>query len=378
MSAVRWIGFAMGILLVLSTGSSVIRTLVVPRGLQSFLPRKVARYSGRMFLFFARRFDTYEERDRVLAFQAPSFLLFLLSGWLSLFLIGFGLILWPVVHDLPQALLESGSSIFTLGFASTHELAPTLAHFASAATGLVVVALLVGYLPTLYAAFNRRETMVTMLQSRAGAPAWGPEILLRYQNVGLVDQLPALYVDWERWAADVSESHTNYPVLIYFRSPHPLRSWILGLLAVMDSAALYLALAPDRAPTEARLCLRMGFLCLRDIASFLGIEFDPDPLPSEPISLTFEEFEAGIARAIEMGFPIERTPEEAWPHFRGWRVNYEAVAYSIANIVSAPPGPWSGPRDNLPGMEIIPQRPANRTPENVAADVRPKGTGSGH
>ena len=378
MSALRWVGFAVGILIVLWTGSSVIRTLIVPRGLQSVLPRGVARSSGRFFLFLARRFDTYEERDKVLAFQAPSFLLLLLFSWIVLFVLGFGLLLWPFIVSFPRALLESGSSVFTLGFASTHAVAPSLIHFSAAATGLVVVALLVGYLPTLYSAFNRRETMVTMLQSRAGAPAWGPEILSRYQNVGLVDQLPTLYSDWERWAADVSESHTNYPVLIYFRSPHPLRSWILGLLAVMDSAALYLALAPERAPTEARLCLRMGFLCLRDIASFLNIPFDPDPLPDEPISLTFEEFVGGIERAVELGFPMERPADEAWRHFRGWRVNYESVAYTIANVVSAPPGPWSGPRDNLPGMEIIPQRPANRTPGDSASVERPKGTGTGH
>lgn len=340
MSVVRWVGFALGILMVLGTGSSVIRTLIVPRGLQSALPRTVARYAGRLFHFVASRFDTYEERDKVLAFQAPSYLLFLLASWIVLFGLGYGLILWPFLGNFPRALLESGSSIFTLGFAGTHAIAPTLIHFAAAATGLVVVALLVGYLPTLYSAFNRRETMVTMLQSRAGAPAWGPEILLRYQTVGLVDQLPALYTEWERWSADVSES--------------------------------------ERAPTEARLCLRMGFLCLRDIATFLGMPFDPDPMPDEPITLTFDEFEAGIARTVEMGFPVERSAAEAWPHFRGWRVNYEAVAYSIANVVSAPPGPWSGPRDNLPGMEIIPQRPANRTPDDAVSSARPKGTGSGH
>ena len=378
MTVVAWIGFVSGIVLVLTTWSSVIRTLIVPRGLPSALPGQIALYSGRFFLFVARRFDSYEERDRILAFQAPTYLLLLLTTWMMLFLVGFGLILWPFVESLPRALLESGSSIFTLGFASTHEAAATFVHFLAAITGLVTVALLVGYLPTLYSSFNRRETMVTMLQSRAGAPAWGPEILFRYQNVRLVDQLPALYRDWERWAADVSESHTNYPMLIFFRSPHPLRSWILALLAVMDSAAMYLALAPDRAPKEARLCLRMGFLCLRDIAQFLHIEFDPDPLPTEPIELTFEEFEAGIARAVETGFPIERSIADAWPHFRGWRVNYEGVAYAIANIVSAPPGPWSGQRDNLPGMQIIPQRPADRTPDDAAAELRPKGTGGGH
>lgn len=378
MDVLRWLACALGIGIVLWTGSSVVRTLIVPRGLQSVLPRTVARYAIRLFLFIARRFDTYDARDKVLAFQAPTFLLALLSTWLVLFLMGYAFLLWPFIGSLQRSLLESGSSLFTLGFASTHSVAPTTIHFLAAATGLVVVALLVGYLPTLYAAFNRRETVVTMLQSRAGAPAWGPELLFRYQNVDLVPQLPLLYQEWERWAADVAETHTNYPVLIYFRSPHPLRSWILGLLAVMDSAAIYLALCPGSAPTEARLCLRMGFLCLRDIAAFLGVPFDPDPLPQDPIILSFDDFAAGLARLEEVGFPMERTPEEAWPHFRGWRVNYESVAYALANVVSAPPGPWSGPRDNLPGMEIIPQRPANRTPENPGHKERPRGTGVGH
>ena len=378
MDALRWVGFALGVLVVVTAGSSVIRTLIVPRSLQSILSRTVARYTGRFFVFFARRFESYESRDRVLAYQAPSFLLLLLSAWVLLFLLGYALMLWPFVLDFPQAFLESGSSLFTLGFAGTQRTAPVLVHFAAAATGLVVVALLVGYLPTLYSAFNRRETVVTMLQSRAGAPAWGPELLMRYQAVGLVEQLPQLYSEWERWAADVAESHTNYPVLIFFRSPHSLRSWVLGLLAVMDSAALYLAFAPKAAPTEARLCLRMGFLALRDVAAFLQIPYDPDPLPDEPIDLTYEEFAAGIQRVVDVGFPIERTPEEAWPHFRGWRVNYESVVYAIADVVSAPPGPWSGTRTNLPGMEIIPQRVTNRTPDDPTPGALPKGAGVGH
>ena len=378
MEILRWVAFAVGIYIVVITASSVLGTLIVPRSLQSFFPRLVARYVIRLFLFLARRFDTYEARDKVLAFQAPTFLLTLLFTWLGLFLLGYALILWPFIGSFLGSLLESGSSLFTLGFAGTHALGPTVIHFFAAITGLVVVALLVGYLPTLYSSFNRRETVVTMLQSRAGAPAWGPELLLRYTSVGLLGQLGTLYAEWERWAADVAETHTNYPVLIYFRSPHPLRSWVLALLAVIDSAALHLALSPSTAPTEARLCLRMGFLCLRDIAAFLGVEFDPDPMPDDPIELTYEEFASGIARLVDVGFPMERTPKEAWPHFRGWRVNYEAVAYALADTISAPPGPWSGPRTNLPGMEIIPQRPTNRTPEDPRSEARPRGMGVGH
>ncbi|HYN36876.1 MAG TPA: hypothetical protein VEV82_07855 [Actinomycetota bacterium] len=285
--------------------------------------------------------------------------------------------IWPFADSFQGAFLEAGSSMFTLGFSGTDSSGVAILHFAAAATGLIAVALLIAYLPTLYSAFNRRETLVTLLQSRAGAPAWGPEILARHRLVGLMEELRPLYAEWERWGADVAESHTNYPTLIFFRSPHPLRSWVTGLLAVMDAGALQLSLSPTNAPTEARLCLRMGFNCLRYIADLLRIPYDPDPLPDDAIELTFEEFAGGVERLEQAEFPMERTPEEAWPHFKGWRVNYESIAYALADLVVASPGPWSGERDHLPGMAIIPERPADRTPEDPTARGRPKAERSG-
>lgn len=366
MRAIEWLGFLAGALIVITTWGSVVRTLMVPRALLSrlsvFVGRRIVR---RAFVAIANRFDSYETKDRVLAYSAPLSLLAVLLTWLTLFVIGYGLIMWPFVTEgLPTALREAGSSIFTLGFHTTATPGGTAIDFMAATTGLVVVALQIGYLPTIYSAFNRRETTVTMLQSRAGSPAWGPEILWRAQQVSLMQSLPDLYLEWERWSADVMESHTTYPVLIWFRSPHPLRSWVLGLLAVMDSAALYHALAPTSSPIEARLALRMGFTALRDIADVVEIPYDPDPLPTDPIDLTFEEYMGGVHHLESIGFPMERTPEEAWPHFRGWRVNYESIAYALADGVTAPPGPWSGPRKHLPGQQIIPQRPSNRRPDD--------------
>ena len=108
----------------------------------------------------------------------------------------------------------------------------------AAGAGMVLVALQIGYLPALYGAFNRRETLVTLLESRAGAPAWGPELLIRHHLVGMVESLSPLYAEWERWSADVAESHTSYPSLLYMRSPRSRNSWVISLIAVMDAAAL--------------------------------------------------------------------------------------------------------------------------------------------
>ena len=372
MQGLRWAGFAFGIVFIAVTGLSLVVSLIVPRRLASRPSRMVERLVRRGFLFMANRLKSYEAKDRVLAFEAPTALLVVMVTWLFLFLVGYGLMLWPFTGHFWEAMRESGSSLLTLGFAAHATPEATVIGFMAATTGLVVVALLIAYLPALYSAFNRRETLVTVLQSRAGAPAWGTEILIRHKTVDLLGSLPAFYRDWELWAADVAESHANYSILVRFRSPHPLRSWILGLLAVMDSAALYLALSPQRAPAEARLCLRMGFYCLRDVAEAIGLPFDPDPFPDDPIELTYEEFLGAVRKLEEADFPIEVPAEEAWPHFCGWRVNYEAIAYSIANWVVAPPGPWSGERDHLPGMAILPQSPVNRRPGDRNPGNEPK------
>ena len=366
----RPVAFVVGLALVIATWSSVVRTLVVPRGLTSRLTAALQRSVLVVFDVVAGRFTSYETKDRILVAQGPTALLAVLAGWVLLFLAGFALLFAGTTGwSLGQAFRASGSSLFTLGNVVTPGAAGTVVALSAAATGLVVVALQVGYLPTLYGAFNRRETLVTLLQSRAGSPAWGPEVLARHHLVQTTDNLPSFYAEWERWAADVAESHTNYPVLITFRSPHPMRSWVVALLAVLDSAALRLALNPSARVSEARLCLRMGFTSLRDICRAMNIPFDPDPTPESELALTYEDFLRGVARLQAVGYPIERSPEEAWPHFRGWRVNYEHECYALARAVEAVPAVWSGPRRH--SVEpMLPVPPPNRQPQEAARGPR--------
>jgi hypothetical protein len=252
--------------------------------------------------------------------------------------------------------------MFTLGFSEPKGSAPAVIVFLGAATGLLILALQIAYLPTLYSAFNRRETAVALLNERAGVPSWGPELLARTYyalgtGVSTLDTMPDLYAQWEAWAADVAESHTTYPVLVRFRSPEPLSSWVTALLAVLDSAALFLALSPGIAPVvPARLCLRAGFRCFNRVARTLGFDIPDEPPADAKTDLTYEQFLDAVNRMKEVGFPIERDPADAWPDFVGWRVNYEQAAYAVARAVYAVPALWSGPRRH-PGTQIAPIRP---------------------
>jgi hypothetical protein len=361
----RDLAAAVGALIIVAAGWSVIGTVVVPRRIRSWLPRTVAIAVDAAFHFVADHFDSYEPRDRILAAQAPIQLILQIVAWLAAFEVGFGLLMWPLVGTagLPGALEQAGSALCTLGY-----LAPRSSPIAgldalAALFGLGTVALQIGYLPTLYSAFNRRETLVTLLNSRAGVPSWGPELLARTHyglgtGVSAVGELPELFEEWERWSADVAESHTTYLALVNFRSPQALSSWITAQLSVLDAAALYLSLVPD-APgaVAARLCLRGGFTCLTAIARARGFAIPEEADPNDGIALTYKEFIDALDRLQKVDFPLRRSSEEAWLDFVGWRVNYEAAAYAIARAVDAPPALWSGPRRH-PIPVIPPLRPA--------------------
>jgi hypothetical protein len=361
-AAVSWAGFVAGIAILLLTAASVFGTLVVPRATAPRLTVLITGMVRRAFLLVTDRVDGYLTRDRIEALNGPALLMGLLVAWVGLVFLSFALLFWPFVASFGSALQVTGSSMFTLGFTTPRGAAPVALAFLCAMSGLVIVALQIAYLPTLYAAFNRRETLVTMLEFLGGVPAWGPEVLMRHELIDNKERLGWLYERWTEWAADVSETHTTYPQLLYFRSPKPLRSWVIGLLAVMDAAALHLSLSPITAPASARPLLRMGYVALRELAGTLGIAVDPDPDPADPIQLTRAEFDDAVRRLASVGWKLERSQDEAWKHFHGWRVNYEAAAYGLALRLDAPPAIWSGERRKGRNEVIVPVRPSHRVP----------------
>jgi hypothetical protein len=358
----RDIAAVVGVLLVITAARSLIGTVIVPRPSSGWLTRLVDLLVNVGYRIATARIRDHRLRDRVLASQAAAILLMQLIAWLGIFYVGFSLLLWPFSHDVTAAFSNASPAVWEIGSAAEHGSAERAVLDIAALTGIITVTLQIAYLPTLYSEFNRRETEVALLNARGGVPTWGPELLARTHyalgsGVSTIDTLPDLYGDWERWAADVAESHTTYLPLVRFRSPRPLSSWVTALLAVLDSAALILALSPKTAPTvPARLCLRSGFLCFRDVARAMGLDVPEEPDPSAGITVTYKEFLEAIATMQKVDFPIERKPDDAWPDFVGWRVNYEKAAYAIAYALDVVPAKWSGPRPH-PRPEIPPIRP---------------------
>ena len=350
MDILHLLAFLFGLAIVARTVFSAIQTFVLPRSANDRLSRFVFQAVFGLFRVLLRKTHTYAQRDRIMAFYAPISLLALIPIYLILILIGFAGMYWAIgnVGSWEQALKVSGSSIVTLGYTAPDDLPDGLLMVTEAAIGLILVAVLIAYLPTMYNAFQRREQAVTLLEVRAGSPPSAVEMILRYQRIHGLDQLNVLWVQWEQWFADIEESHTSLAALVFFRSPQPDHSWVTAAGAVLDAASLIRSTVDVPRDAQADLCIRAGYLALRRIADFFQIPYNAHPAPDQPISLSRSEFDEACAELHRNGVPLRADRDQAWRDFSGWRVNYDTVLLALAAITMAPYAPWSSDRSLRP------------------------------
>ncbi|MGZ4109432.1 MAG: hypothetical protein ACXVP7_07065 [Actinomycetota bacterium] len=345
MTALNVLVFIAGVAVVALTLGSASRTLLVPRAIPAKLGRIVFIAVRWVFRIRAGARHSYERRDRTMAFYAPVALLTLLSVWLTLVLLAYAAMFWGLgVRPLASVIVDSGSSLFTLGFAHLDTFAKQILAFSEAGLGLILLALLITYLPSLYAAFSRREQGVAKLEVRAGNPPTGPYLIALAHTVTGLKRLQGFWNDWEDWFVQLDESHTSFPALTFFRSPHPNQSWITAAGAVLDGASLYASSVDIPRTPDPEYMIRAGYLALRHIADFFGIPHDPNPEPTDAISISREEYDAAYDEMAAAGVPMKPDRDQAWRDFAGWRVNYDTVLLALARLTDPPPAPWSSDR----------------------------------
>ena len=337
-----WLG---GLTVILIVVDAAVRTFVLPRGAVVRLTRVISVVIRRAFDLRVRFARTYEQRDRVMAMYSPLVLLALVTVWLGLLIGAFTMIFYAVEGDgLGDAFTTAGSSLFTLGFERPTGGVATIVSFGAAAFGLGLVALLIAYLPTLYSSFSRREVLVAYMASRAGTPPRPVDMLQRAQRIGRLEDLDDVWERCQLWFAELEETHTSLPLLNFFRSPTPDRSWITTAGAILDTASFVNSTVDVPFQPMAGLCVRSGFTALRAIGDFFSIPHPPDPRPDDPITIGREEWEAACRELEAAGVPLVADREQAWRDFAGWRVNYDVVLVTLAGLLLAPYAPWSSDR----------------------------------
>jgi hypothetical protein len=410
-----------GLFLLIATTLSLMRTVVIPRALRSVISDAVAAVVVGIGVAVSRVRSGYARRDAVLAWTGPTIIIAQLITWLLLYLLAYGLLIYGASgSDFGESVRQAGSSLFTLGFASVNTQDQTIIDFMAAATGPIVIALLIGFLPTIYSSYLEREVDITMLSATGGEPAWGPELLSRMAIGGTLDGLPMIYLEWAKWATRLRLTHVTYPVLVYVRSARAMRHYAVALLAVMDAAALKLALNTSLPRKEAFALLLEGGQTFEVLYVFLfqkrgwnarvpfsgrftgrpsrtdlvtsrlpdwndrmlavHLAADMDAAQSldadavraleqgerQPLTITRADFDHAVDVMRRSGFPIDRDLDEAWDLFRVARSRYEFAALQICQRLDVTPAPWSGER-RIPTPTVWPTLACD-----VLPDVRPQ------
>jgi len=320
---------------------SALRTIVVPRGIPDRLTRVVFRVLDAPTAWRAGRASSSAQLDRRTASLAIRFLLALLVTWLAgIWLAGAGM-QWALAGgSAGRAFAASASALTTLGVASSAGGASAAAYI-EAVLGLGLLALVIGYLPSLYAAFSRREALVSKLAMRTGLPPAGPVILSRlWRPAGPQTVLRETWQAWEDWFVDLSESHTSIPSLAFFRSPQTAKSWITAAGAILDAAALALTAVDGDAGPEAGMCLHAGIVALRHVADFHGISYQPDAALAR-IAVEKSEVLAACQQMAAADVPLVSDLDAAYDRFRAHRGAYDQLLLALCAYVYAPPAPWS-------------------------------------
>ena len=252
--------FVIGVAMVLVAMASAINATVLPRAVQNRLVTLVVVSMRLIFGVFLRHAATYERRDRVMAFFGPATLIAELATWMTLLVVGYSMMFLGIeTSSVERAVELSGSSVTTIGTSASVHLATQLLTYSEAGLGLVLLTLLITYLPSIYQSFSRRENGVSLLAVRAGSPPRATTMLIRYHRIEDVSyRLTELWRTWESWFVDVEETHSSYPILASFRSPHSDQSWVNAAGVLLDGASLWVSTVEHPIDPDANYAYELG------------------------------------------------------------------------------------------------------------------------
>ena len=345
------------VVIILSTGLAI-RTFMVPAGAPPLINRVIFRFTQALFDAAIRPVRSEARRQGILSLFAPVSLLVVLAVVLALIGFGYTLALYGAgIKPLIRAFLFSGSALSTLGFESpgSNLWVIVLSAF-EALTVMTIVALLIGYLPTIYSSYQQREQAVTNLDELTGTQPDGIKVVDTYVNVFGPARLGELWQTWIGWFADLATSGSTLSGELYLRSSRWDRSWISAAGAILDAAALVdssIDLSTD--PAADRL-VRFGSRALRQVLEPLYLHCPEEPKwPATPTNITQQEFDEAYDHFQQAGLPMKPDKEAAWRSFAQLRVQYECQLMTLVRLKKPPRGArWTTDRDEAQQPLAIP------------------------
>ncbi|MBV8694496.1 MAG: two pore domain potassium channel family protein [Ktedonobacteraceae bacterium] len=343
----RVLAIIVGILLIVAILQDGFESVVLPRRVSRrfHLSRLFYLCTWHLWSSLARKLRPGNRREVYLSYFGPLSVILLLLIWATLLVLGFALLEWGSGSALnaPEKIVTfatylymSGVTFITLGFGDVAPLG-WLGRFLAvveAGTGFAFLALIIGYVPVIYQAFSRREISISLLDARAGSPPSATELLRRHYREDHIEELIRYLFDWERWCAEVLESHISYPVLTYYRSQHERQSWLAALTTILDTCALLIVGFEGISTPTARFT----FAIARHAAVDLAQVFRTTPKAAHHQRLSSQDFARMRAALAEVGLSLQHG-EDAEQQLAELRYIYEPFVYALANhlLVNLPP-----------------------------------------
>jgi hypothetical protein len=341
-----------GLILIAVVFYDLFQTVVLPRPAvgKIQLARRVVRPMWRVWRWVSQRTSRLERSEARLAAFAPVALLTLFLIWAAALILGYGLVLnalaeqiRPAPPDFVTSIYISASTLVPLAYGDfvPEGFLARSTIIAESATGVVLAALAITLLFSLYESFRSREELVVSLDALAGAPPTAVQLLETAAKHHMRPPLDDTFDDWRKWSAMVLESHLAYPLLVYFRSSHDNEAWINSFGAVMDAAVLTLSTIEDGSDGPAHLMFTVGNHLVEDMSWVFNIKSSDDPIVERA------EYDAAVQRLIKVGYKIRDT-EAGWKKFSELRAKYATGLNQMALWLVIPPAQWIGDRSYLP------------------------------
>ncbi len=372
-----------GIVCVLTVLLDAFQTIILPR-----------RATGRVRLtrlfyiatwipwrFIASRLHHPRKRETAFSFYGPLSLILLLALWAALILLGFGLLYYSLIHPFWDTrehagfwsdLYVSGTAIFTLGPTDAGPLTGTARWLMviESGIGFGFLAIVMGYFPVLYGAFSRREVSISLLDARAGSPPTAAELMRRHAHDEAPEALSILLTEWERWSAELLESHISFPLLCYFRSQHTNQSWIGALTCILDACALLISGVQGHEARQAQLTFAMARHAMVDLTQV----FNQIPMANAPDRLPTERYNQLYGLLCQSGVSMCRDGSSE-KRLRELRKLYEPYAETLSAYFRMPLPPWIAQEARKDNWLAVSKVRASAEEANPPADLI---AGEGH
>ncbi len=325
----RWLGGLAGAVLLALVLWDAFETIILPRRVSGRLRITTLFYRSTWIPWRATaQILSGRRRDAFLSFFGPLSLILLLALWAVGIVVSFGLLQWAAGSALNVSggtpsfgtdLYMSGTTFVTLGLGDVAPRSPIAKALTAveAGMGFAFLAVVIGYFPVIY-----------------GSPPSASELLWRHRGDPGTAALTDLLRDWERWAADVLESHLSYPPLAYFRSQHYNESWLAALTTILDASAVVMIGLEGWCARQAELTFAMARHAVVDLAQVFSTppERAQERLSSEQLARLRERLAAGGVGLRDRPDFEERLTE--------LRRMYEPYVAALAHYLAVPLPPW--------------------------------------